>query len=158
MELTKVKKNNDIQEVLNYSNALRTGEKLLKTFPLSTRLINEMHKILLSGDVRGNSRNPGEYRSTQNFIGPEGCTIQIASYIPPEPQLVNEYMNNLEKYMNEPKDKLNDLIRIAIIHAQFETIHPFLDGNGRIGRILIPLYFYDKKIISFPNFFISESL
>jgi len=152
------KKNNDIQEVLNYSSSLRTGERLLKTLPLSTRLIKEMHRILLSGDVRGNSRNPGEYRSTQNFIGPEGCTIQTASYIPPEPQLVNDYMSNLEKYMNEPTDKLNDLIRIAIIHSQFETIHPFLDGNGRIGRILIPLYLYEKRLISSPNFFISESL
>nr|WP_242947093.1 Fic family protein [Clostridium haemolyticum] len=117
-----------------------------------------MHKILLSGDVRCKNRNPGEFRTIQNFIGTEGCTIQTASYIPPEPQLVSEYMSNLEKYINEPKDDLHDLIRIAIIHAQFETIHPFLDGNGRIGRILIPLYLFDKGFIDSPNFFISESL
>lgn len=117
-----------------------------------------MHKILLSGEVRGNHRNLGEFRSIQNFIGPQGCTIETASYIPPEPQLVDEYMSNLEKYINEPTDSLNDLIRIAIIHAQFETIHPFLDGNGRIARILIPLHLYDKKLISSANFFISESL
>lgn len=152
------KKNIDIEEVLNYSTALIKGESLLKSIPISTRLIKEMHKILLSGEVRGNSRNPGEFRSIQNFIGPQGCTIQTASYIPPEPQLVPDYMSNLEKYINEPTDNLNDLIRIAIIHAQFETIHPFLDGNGRIGRILIPLYLYDRKLISSPNFFISESL
>lgn len=152
------KKNTDIQEVVNYSTALRTGEELIKRIPISTRLIKEMHSILLSGEVRGNSRAPGEFRAIQNFIGPEGCTIQTASYIPPEPQLVPEYMSNLEKYINEPTDNLNDLIRIAIIHAQFETIHPFLDGNGRIGRILVPLYLYDKGFISSPNFFISESL
>lgn len=152
------KMNTDIEEVVNYSMALRTGENLLKGIPISTRLLKEMHKILLRGEVRGNSRNPGEFRSIQNFIGPQGCTMQTASYIPPEPQLVPDYMSNLEKYINEPTDNLNDLIRIAIIHAQFETIHPFLDGNGRIGRILIPLYLYDKNLISSPNFFISESL
>lgn len=152
------KKTNDIEEVVNYSNALRSGENLIKRIPISTRLIKEMHKILLSGEVRGNSRNPGEFRGIQNFIGPQGCTIQNASYIPPEPQLVADYMGNLEKYINEPTDNLNDLIRIAIIHAQFETIHPFLDGNGRIGRILIPLYLCDKELITSPNFFISESL
>ncbi|WP_061312723.1 Fic family protein [Clostridium botulinum] len=152
------KKTTDIEEVINYSIALKTGENLLRNIPISTRLLKEMHKILLSGEVRGNSRNPGEFRSIQNFIGPQGCTIKTASYIPPEPQLVPNYMSNLEKYINEPSDTLNDLIRIAIIHAQFETIHPFLDGNGRIGRILIPLYLYDKKLISSPNFFISESL
>ena len=91
----------------------------------------------MSGGAKGNSRNPGEFRSIQNFIGPQGCTIQTASYIPPEPKLVPDYMSNLEKYINEPTDNLNDLIRIAIIHAQFETIHPFLDANGRIGRKLI---------------------
>ncbi|AWI03490.1 Fic family protein [Clostridium drakei] len=152
------KKTNDIQEVLNYSEALRVGEGLIGRIPISTRLIREMHEILLSGDVRGKNRNPGEFRRIRNFIGPEGCTIQTASYIPPEPQLVPEYMSNLEKYINEPKDNLHDLIRIAIIHAQFETIHPFLDGNGRIGRILIPLYLFDKGVIDSPNFFISESL
>lgn len=127
----------------------------LKIFENIKSFIKEMHKILLSGDVRGKNRNPGEFRTIQNFIGTEGCTIQTASYIPPEPQLVSEYMSNLEKYINEPKD---DLIRIAIIHAQFETIHPFLDGNGRIGRILIRLYLFDKGFIDSPNFFISESL
>ena len=152
------KKNNNIKEVINYSMALRKGESLIRRIPISARLIKEMHKILLSGELRGNSRNSGEFRSIQNFIGPQGCTIQTASYIPPEPQLVPDYMSNLERYINEPTDNLNDLIRIAIIHAQFETIHPFLDGNGRIGRILIPLYLYDKKFISSPNFFISESL
>lgn len=152
------KKNDGIQEVINYLAALNAGERLIGRLPISTRLIKELHKILLSGEVRGSSRSPGEFRAIQNFIGPTGCTIETASYVPPEPQLVADYMSNLEKYINEPTDQLNELIRIAIIHAQFETIHPFLDGNGRIGRILIPLYLYDKEIISSPNFFISESL
>lgn len=157
-EADESKINTDIQEVKNYSDALHSGEYLLSRLPISTRLIKELHKILLKGEVRGKSRNPGEFRTIQNFIGPKGCTIKTANFVPPEPQYVNKYMSNLENYINEPKDNLNDLIRAAIIHAQFETIHPFLDGNGRIGRILIPLYLYDKKIIQKPIFFLSESL
>lgn len=150
--------NTDILEVLNYSKALSIGESMLRDFPISVRFIKRLHSTLLEGNVRGKNRNPGELRSIQNFIGPSGCTINNATFIPPEPQLVPEYMNNLEKYINEPEDNLNELIRIAIIHAQFETIHPFLDGNGRIGRILIPLYLYDKSVLKRPIFFLSESL
>ncbi len=112
----------------------------------------------MSSGVRGQNRAPGEYRSIQNFIGPEGCTLETATFIPPQPQLVDQYMSNLEKYINNPKDSLHPLVRVAIIHAQFETIHPFLDGNGRIGRILIPLYLYDVNLIDYPNLFISEVL
>lgn len=126
--------------------------------PLSTRLFKTMHTTLSSNDVRGGNRSPGDYRKIQNFIGPEGCTLETATYIPPAPQLVDNYMSNLEAYINDPKDDLDELIRVAIIHAQFETIHPFLDGNGRIGRILIPLYLFNKKVIDFPNFFLSEAL
>lgn len=150
--------NTDILEVLNYSKALSIGESMLRDFPISVRFIKRLHSALLEGNVRGKNRNPGELRSIQNFIGPSGCTINNATFIPPEPQLVPEYMSNLEKYINEPEDNLNELIRIAIIHAQFETIHPFLDGNGRIGRILIPLYLYDKSVLKRPIFFLSESL
>ncbi len=152
------KNNKDIQEVLNYFHALKDGVYKLSFLPISTRLFKEMHASLMSNNVRGSNRSPGEYRRTQNFIGPEGCTLETATFIPPEPHLVDQYMGNLENYINEPTDDLNDLIRIAIIHAQFETIHPFLDGNGRIGRILIPLYLYNKKIIDYPNFFLSEAL
>lgn len=84
--------------------------------------------------------------------------METATYIPPQPQLVDIYMNNLEIYINNPQDQLDELIRVAVIHAQFETIHPFLDGNGRIGRILIPLYLFSKKVIDYPNFFLSEAL
>lgn len=152
------KKNSDTTEVLNYYRALIYGERELKSIPLSTRMFKELHKILLSDNVRGRNRTPGEFRSIQNFIGPDGCTIKTTSFVPPEPQLVNEYISNLENYINNPSDNINPLIRIAIIHAQFETIHPFLDGNGRIGRILIPLYLYDNNLIDAPNFFISDTL
>ncbi|MTI67211.1 MAG: Fic family protein [Firmicutes bacterium] len=157
-EVEKKKNTNDIKEVLNYYEALKFGEKNLSKIPISTRLFKELHKILLSNDVRVKSRSPGDYRTIQNFIGPEGCTIKTASFVPPEPQFVNKYMSNLERYINEPKDNLHPLIRIAIVHAQFETIHPFLDGNGRIGRILIPLYLFEYNVIDSANFFISETL
>lgn len=157
-DIDKKEKNNDAQEVLNYYEALKYGEQALSRLPISTRMFKELHGLLLSNGVRGENRSPGEYRSIQNFIGPEGCTMKTATFIPPEPQLVVAYMSNLEKYINEPTDDLHPLVRIAIIHAQFETIHPFLDGNGRIGRILIPLYLYDNKLIHSPNLFISETL
>lgn len=149
---------NDINEVLNYYVALQTGVYKLKSLPISSRFLKDLHKILLSNGVRGNTKAPGEFRSVQNFIGPNNCTINNASYVPPEPQLVNEYMSNLEKFINDIDDKTNDLIKIAIIHCQFETIHPFLDGNGRIGRILIPLYLYEKGLLTGANLFVSESL
>jgi Fic family protein len=152
------KKNNEAQEVLNYYDALKFGERALDKYPISTRLFKRLHEILLSDGVRGQNRAPGEYRSIQNFIGPEGCTIDSATFIPPKPQLVDSCMSNLEKYINNPKDDLHPLVRVAIIHSQFETIHPFLDGNGRIGRILIPLYLYDVNLIDSPNLFISEVL
>lgn len=148
---------NDITEVINYYTALKIGEDLLRTLPISGRFVKKLHEILMSGNVRGGNKSPGNFRTTQNYIGPKGCTIETASFVPLEPQLVDEYMSNLEKYINE-YDDINDLIKLAIIHSQFETIHPFLDGNGRIGRILIPLYLFDKKILRNANFFVSESL
>ena len=148
---------NDITEVINYYTALKIGEDLLRTLPISGRFVKKLHEILMSGNVRGGNKSPGNFRTTQNYIGPKGCTIETASFVPPEPQLVDEYMSNLEKYINE-YDDINDLIKLALIHSQFETIHPFLDGNGRIGRILIPLYLFDKKILRNANFFVSESL
>lgn len=150
--------NSDIVEVLNYYKALEIGEGLLSTLPISTRLIKKIHEVLMSGNVRGKGKIiPGEFRTSQNFIGPKGAAIENASFIPPEPQLVNEYISNLERYINEEVETDN-LIKTAIIHAQFETIHPFSDGNGRAGRILIPLYLFDKGLISKANFFVSESL
>ena len=147
----------DIKEVINYHIALQEGVSDLERLPISSRLIKNLHKTLLGGGVRGGGKTPGEFRTIQNYIGTQGCTLENASYIPPEPQLVNSYMSNLEKFINED-DETNDLIKIALIHSQFETIHPFLDGNGRIGRILIPLYLYNKGFISSANLFVSESL
>ncbi|MGL4451856.1 MAG: Fic family protein [Sarcina sp.] len=149
---------NDVNEVLNYYQALETGVSKLRSLPISSRLFKELHKILLSNGVRGTNKAPGEFRSVQNFIGPEGCNINTASFVPPEPQLVDKYMSNLEEFINDIDDKTNDLVRIAIIHSQFETIHPFLDGNGRIGRILIPIYLCDRGLLDGANLFISESL
>jgi Fic family protein len=147
----------DIKEVINYHIALQEGVSDLERLPISSRLIKNLHKTLLGGGVRGGGKTPGEFRTIQNYIGTQGCTLENASYIPPEPQLVDSYMSNLEKFINED-DETNDLIKIALIHSQFETIHPFLDGNGRIGRILIPLYLYNKGFISSANLFVSESL
>jgi len=147
----------DIKEVINYHIALQEGVYGLERLPISSRLIKNLHKTLLGGGVRGGGKTPGQFRTVQNYIGTQGCKIENASYIPPEPQLVDSYMSNLEKFINED-DETNDLIKIALIHSQFETIHPFLDGNGRIGRILIPLYLYNKGFISSANLFVSESL
>lgn len=149
--------NNDIQEVKNYLEALNYGEQKLKHLPISTRLFLELHSIILK-DSRGQNRSPGEYRKIQNFIGPTS-NIKDATYIPPEPNSLSNYMSNLERYINdEYDDALDYLIRAGIIHAQFETIHPFLDGNGRLGRILIILYLLEKNVISKPSFFLSEEL
>lgn len=148
----------DIKEVINYHITLQEGVYGLERLPISSRLIKNLHKTLLEGDVRGGGKTPGEFRTVQNYIGTQGCTIENASYIPPEPQLVDSLMSNLKKFINDDHDETNDLIKIALIHSQFETIHPFLDGNGRIGRILIPLYLYNKGFISSANLFVSESL
>lgn len=149
-------KSQDLQEVQNYIEALETGRELLKTIPISTRLFNSLHKILLK-DSRGASRNPGEYRRIQNFIGPTN-KIEDATYIPPEPQHINSLIGNLEEYINGDISVLDPLLKSAIIHAQFESIHPYLDGNGRLGRVLIMLYLLENKVISQPSFFISEEL
>ncbi|HBL06359.1 MAG TPA: Fic family protein [Clostridium sp.] len=152
------KATSDITEVMNYYRALEIGENLLKGLPISTRLIKKIHGVLMSGNVRGKGQIiPGEFRTSQNFIGPKGATIETASYIPPEPQLVDAYISNLEKFINDD-DTTDNLIKIALVHSQFETIHPFSDGNGRTGRILIPLYLFEKGLISKANFFVSESL
>jgi Fic family protein len=151
-------------EVRNYQKALKLGmEKVKIGYPLTERLIRDMHTILME-NARGSTSAAGEYRKIQNFIGPSN-NIKDASYIPPEPHLTADYMTNLERFINghpykpeEEHDPLHPLIKVAIIHAQFESIHPFLDGNGRLGRILIVLYLLQSNIIDSPFFFISEEL
>ncbi|WP_332695208.1 Fic family protein [Halalkalibacter lacteus] len=150
-------------EVRNYQRALQMGvETIQNGYPLSERLIREMH-IELMRNARGSTSSSGEYRKIQNFIGPTK-QIKDASYIPPEPQRMGEYMSNLERYINghpyqeSENDPLHPLIKTAILHAQFESIHPFLDGNGRLGRILIVLYLLQSDLINSPFFFLSEEL
>lgn len=145
--------NADVDDVVNYIKATKYAIKRLETLPLCNRLLLETHKVLLSG-VRGKEKNPGEFRQSQNWIGGVGSTIKTARYIPPDVLSMKESLSDLEKYMNA-EDELDDLIRIALIHYQFESIHPFLDGNGRIGRLLIVLYLLEKKVIKTPSLYLS---
>ena len=155
---TKITHSDDATEVNNYQEALRYGvEQVLNGNPISVRLIKKLHEIILENS-RGANRSPGEFRKIQNWIGEEGKTIQQASHIPPEPQEIDSYIANLERYINTDMDDLPKIVRVAIIHAQFETIHPFLDGNGRLGRILIILCLLNYGVIDSPIFFMSQEL
>ncbi|MCC8073863.1 MAG: Fic family protein [Clostridiales bacterium] len=148
--------NRNVADVVNYIKATEFAVKRLCDLPLCNRLIKETHKVLMSG-VRGQEKNPGEFRYSQNWIGGQGGTLKTARYIPPSPEDMNEAMSDLEKYINADDD-LDVLIRTALIHYQFETIHPFLDGNGRIGRLLITLFLMEKKVLTTPALYISYFL
>lgn len=154
---TKVDKNSDVFEILNYLDAMNAAEYELSKVAISTRLFKILHKLLMAGNVRGKNKNPGEYRSVQNYIGPEGCTIKTASFVPPSPNLIDDSISDLEKFINN-ENALHPVIKTAIFHAQFESIHPFLDGNGRLGRVLIPVCLFYYKEIESANFFVSEAL
>lgn len=145
--------NAEVDDVVNYIKAAKYAIKRLETLPLCNKLLLETHKILLSG-VRGKEKNPREFRKSQNWIGGAGSTIKTARYIPPDVLSMKESLSDLEKYINAEAE-LDDLIRIALIHYQFESIHPFLDGNGRIGRLLIVLYLLEKKVIKTPSLYLS---
>lgn len=151
-----INENYNISDVLNYVNASEYGIKRLDSLPLCNRLIKEIHKILLQG-TRGQEKNPGEFRISQNWIGGQGSSLKNARYIPPNPEDMLIAMDNLEKYINSD-DVIDPLIQIALIHYQFETIHPFLDGNGRVGRLLITLFLIEKKKLSVPILYISYYL
>lgn len=146
------KKYDDIQEVINYRKATAVAVEEMKKRPISLNLIKNIHSVLLQS-VRGQNKSRGEFRKIQNWIGKPGSTIEEARFVPPDPVELLSALDNFEKYIHyEEKDRL---VQLAIVHAQFEILHPFLDGNGRIGRILIPLFLFEKKILNTPMFYIS---
>lgn len=148
--------NLDVGDIINYVRACTYAINRLDKLPLCNRLLREIHRELLAG-VRGQEKNPGEFRRSQNWIGAENCTLREARYIPPNVEDMNDALTDLERYMNEGDD-FDPLIRIALIHYQFETIHPFLDGNGRVGRLMILLYLIEQGYISKPIIYISYFL
>lgn len=148
--------NQNVADVVNYIKATEFALDRMNSLPLCNRLLKETHAVLMQG-ARGQEKNPGEFRISQNWIGAQGSSIKNARYIPPNPQDMVEAMSDLEKYMNG-EDNLDVLIKAALIHYQFETIHPFLDGNGRVGRLLITLFLLDKQALHYPALYISYYL
>lgn len=152
-------KNINNQEALNYIDAINYGKSCIKERGyISKNIIKEMHAILMSRGVRGEKKDPGNFKKSENYIGRKGAKRDQADFIPPGPEHTEALIDNLVEYINSTNDDDKILFKISIIHAQFETIHPFLDGNGRIGRVLIPLFLYYKKVIDEPIFFISKTL
>lgn len=143
----------DVEEVVNYVRAMETGLQRLQTLPVSTRLIREMHSVILAG-VRGRQRQPGDLRTTQNWIGPPGATIETATFVPPPPDRLSELLTDLESFIHE-EPALPPLVQAALVHYQFETIHPFLDGNGRLGRLLIVFFLVVRDRLPEPLLYLS---
>jgi len=145
----------DVEEVVNYRLALEAAEEELKRRPFSLNLVRNIHKVLMTS-VRGQNKAPGEFRRVQNYIGRSGAGIEEASFIPPSPEILLKALGEWEIYFHA--DERNVLVQLAVVHAQFEILHPFLDGNGRIGRILIPLFLHQKGLLKSPTFYLSEYL
>jgi Fic family protein len=145
----------DIEEIMNYRRAMRRAEEELKVRPFSLNLLKELHSVLLDG-VRGKFKARGQFRTTQNWIGIPGTPIEEAQFVPPNPANIVQHLYDWEKYYHF--DRPDPLVQLAIIHAQFELIHPFLDGNGRLGRMIVPLFLFERKLISSPVFYISAYL
>lgn len=146
------KNSNDLEEVQNYIKALDYGLKRLEELPLSLRLIKEIHEQLMQG-VRGSHATPGEFRSSQNWIGSPGCTLNTAKFVPPPPDNLMDCLGALESFLHDRQ--LPPLIHIALCHYQFEAIHPFLDGNGRVGRLLIMLLLVEQRMLPSPLLYLS---
>jgi Fic family protein len=146
----------DVEEVVNYVRAMNYGLKRLQELPLSLRLIREIHAELLRG-VRGAKRRPGEFRTSQNWIGPANVPLSKATFVPPPVHEMREALGNFEKFLHQPHD-LPVLVGCGLAHAQFETIHPFLDGNGRVGRLLITLLLVHRRVLHRPLLYLSHYL
>lgn len=151
---TPLEKRDDLQEVENYIEGVNFGLEKLGELPICTRLIRGMHRRILKG-ARGETRAPGELRKIQNWIGPAGCTQQTATYVPPPPGRVEELLSDLERFINQDT-RFPVLIRAALVHQQFESIHPFLDGNGRVGRLLVTLMLIDDGCLQQPTLYLSD--
>jgi len=152
-EATKVERQRDVKEVQNYVRAMEYGLKRLNELPLSLRFIRELHSILMEG-VRGEHTTPGEFRQSQNWIGSPGATLDEATFVPPPVTEMQECLGQLEKFLHA-ETKLPPLAQVALVHYQFETVHPFLDGNGRIGRLLITLLLCQRNVLSKPLLYLS---
>ena len=137
----------DIVETVNHVRAMHLGLSLLDELPLSGRLVRRLHAELMTG-VRGQERSPGEFRKTQNWVGPEGCTLVTATFVPPSPDDLPDAIRDFEVFLNDGTEP--PLVLAGLAHAQFETIHPFLDGNGRLGRLLITLLLMQRGVLSRP--------
>lgn len=148
-------KNKDIQEILNYRRALMLAKESVAERPIHLGLIREMHRILMES-VRGENKEPGQFRKDQNWIGTPGCTIEQATFVPPNPLQLMDHLQAWESYLGI--DDIDPIVQTAIVHAQFELLHPFKDGNGRIGRLLIPLLLHSKKRLTSPMFYLSDYL
>jgi len=154
-DLKQGEKAQDIREIMNYRAALSVARDVLTDRPLTLGLVQDMHRILMDS-VRGQNKTPGEFRKDQNWIGGPGCPMEDATFIPPNPLVMMDHLERWEAYVRG--DDVDVLVQTAVAHAQFELIHPFKDGNGRVGRLLLPLLLYQKRVLSSPSFYLSEYL